>query len=1034
MAAPLLLILCSDWAKTAGGWLDVPGETAGGGPTDPRISSRLPSALIHWIRLGVVKDPARAADKAAACYGGDASALLDVCRCRLVFDSAAGLGACLALTARSSHVRVVRVRSTLRPGRAAGRGGFRAVVLNVLLLADAARDLGLDRHVCEVQLVLRATADALRAADHGRYRELRVLCALQAEAAGTGPIGWGHLLGVSGRGLGGWFVGGAILPAGSVVDDLIAKDIDAPAVRLSISCAGEVPAHGRSGPSSFPSSAAASRVAWAADPLPRSSSGSRPEGCGDQGSEPRMPYGPPGPEEASLNPMHENALSQRSWLSRLVLGRNESVAIDQEQTLTDRALHEEILLAARRVFLKFSLGHGAGLDKQASNFEQALHASGSLSALFSSKPFAAYAAKRIGRVRTLLLFLCWTGLWAYFFQLVVSNGCGDLDHKWIRILPSGPLLANSHSQMNTSVEGSMFRQLGLLQDGCNMSVAVLTGDEKFMAGKTAAANGYYFAMNGTIPSTWALEVSDDSNIWRPVGVCSWVTVQVSKDGGQSWESSADGSMSSFVDCYSGQLSPGLESVIPGQDDLQVRVDFRPDIPTIAISIGFFVMPLGWLCGLIAALKGWCASFKLCLIIPLATFAVWVVFWSLLACALGSSWQKAIYLLLAWFTVPSIFNTITMVYFERHLVFIFLFNGILDLAQSLVICNLLDSKLDLLFLEAHTLVSFVIGAYLFSGSVLFYYLRRRVLQKSQNLLSDDQKKYDELWKETLHTNLIQISLLKQKIEEQRLLKRHKKCTIPPRQTVLVAEKGFLIHLSAFQRTYGIIKTIITHWYHSKATLSRTISERRDSTLEVCTPNLTSSSRIIRRPLQSLDKLYVQALCLEPILLHKVKSWADSCSGCFPCAKTSDLVVFERYSDIEMSQRSTIKWARLKSTQRTIEKVIRCYGQDASRVLDVCRQSIVFKTVHDLLVCFSVIAADPDVEIVRIRNRYDTEYDSNLSFGYRDVNINLFFRSRSAVQLSVEAHVCEVQLILQSVAELKNGEGHGNYVICRNLRAE
>ena len=446
------------------------------------------------------------------------------------------------------------------------------------------------------------------------------------------------------------------------------------------------------------------------------------------------------------------------------------------------------------------------------------------------------------------------------------------------------------------------------------------------------------------------------------------------------------------------------------------------------------MPLGWLCGLIAALKGWCASFKLCLIIPLATFAVWVVFWSLLACALGSSWQKAIYLLLAWFTVPSIFNTITMVYFERHLVFIFLFNGILDLAQSLVICILLDSKLDLLFLEAHALVSFVIGAYLFSGSVLFYYLRRRVLQKSQNLLSDDQKKYDELWKETLHTNLIQISLLKQKIEEQRLLNRHKQCTIPPRQTVLVAEKGFLIHLSAFQRTYGIIKTIITHWYHSKATLSRTISERRDSTLEVCTPNLTSSSRIIRRPLQSLDKLYVQALCLEPILLHKVKSWADSCSGCFPCAKTSDLVVFERYSDIEMSQRSTIKWARLKSTQRTIEKVIRCYGQDASRVLDVCRQSIVFKTVHDLLVCFSVIAADPDVEIVRIRNRYDTEYDSNLSFGYRDVNINLFFRSRSAVQLSVEAHVCEVQLILQSVAELKNGEGHGNYVICRNLRAE
>ena len=75
-----------------------------------------PLAAVAWVRLGVIKAPGRAVEKALSCYGGDVSRLLDVTRARIEFarteDLAVGLEAVLA--AASAGVRVVRVRNTLR--------------------------------------------------------------------------------------------------------------------------------------------------------------------------------------------------------------------------------------------------------------------------------------------------------------------------------------------------------------------------------------------------------------------------------------------------------------------------------------------------------------------------------------------------------------------------------------------------------------------------------------------------------------------------------------------------------------------------------------------------------------------------------------------------------------------------------------------------------------------------------------------------------------------------------------------------------
>ena len=77
--------------------------------------------------MGVIKPPARIADKAIACYGGDVSRLLDVVRARLVFGSAAALGRCLRLVAAADGAAaIVRVKNSLRAGQSSWAcAGFR---------------------------------------------------------------------------------------------------------------------------------------------------------------------------------------------------------------------------------------------------------------------------------------------------------------------------------------------------------------------------------------------------------------------------------------------------------------------------------------------------------------------------------------------------------------------------------------------------------------------------------------------------------------------------------------------------------------------------------------------------------------------------------------------------------------------------------------------------------------------------------------------------------------------------------------------
>ncbi len=103
----------------------------------------------------------------------------------------------------------------------------------------------------------------------------------------------------------------------------------------------------------------------------------------------------------------------------------------------------------------------------------------------------------------------------------------------------------------------------------------------------------------------------------------------------------------------------------------------------------------------------------------------------------------------------------------------------------------------------------------------------------------------------------------------------------------------------------------------------------------------------QPINSFERIFAQAGAAAPLLRSKVKTWAHWSGGSFPVQHPDDdragcpgSVCFERWEriagDAEMMGR--VKWAKVKSEKRVVEKVYRCYAGDVSRLLDCCRYSI------------------------------------------------------------------------------------------------
>jgi len=128
------------------------------------------------IKWGGVKKPARAIEKVCRSYGGDCSRLLDICRQSCVFENVKDLQLCLQVLRTDSEVNILRLKNRLDPGyNASQTGGYRDVALNLQIRTDLTRRLGVEDHICEVQLILKPFFGVRSDKGHSRYVYFRNL-------------------------------------------------------------------------------------------------------------------------------------------------------------------------------------------------------------------------------------------------------------------------------------------------------------------------------------------------------------------------------------------------------------------------------------------------------------------------------------------------------------------------------------------------------------------------------------------------------------------------------------------------------------------------------------------------------------------------------------------------------------------------------------------------------------------------------------------------------------------------------------------
>mmetsp|Transcript_917 Transcript_917/g.2188 ORF Transcript_917/g.2188 Transcript_917/m.2188 type:complete len:218 (+) Transcript_917:559-1212(+) len=211
--------------------------------------------------------------------------------------------------------------------------------------------------------------------------------------------------------------------------------------------------------------------------------------------------------------------------------------------------------------------------------------------------------------------------------------------------------------------------------------------------------------------------------------------------------------------------------------------------------------------------------------------------------------------------------------------------------------------------------------------------------------------------------------------------------------------------------------------------------------------SAASLLSPRGFCASSPLYSQATILQPLMAGKVEELAARHEGLFPwnprtaTRRTSSgdctEVAFAPWNDWQHDPdvRQMFRRPEMKSISRALEKIERCYDQDASLCTDICRESISFGSLPALIACLHDIREDPQLRVLSVKNRMLLDEDAEgASWGYRDVNLKLCISTPLTAELGLNWHVCELQLLLHDFARLKSEAGHKLYRECRNLRSE
>ena len=123
---------------------------------------------------------------------------------------------------------------------------------------------------------------------------------------------------------------------------------------------------------------------------------------------------------------------------------------------------------------------------------------------------------------------------------------------------------------------------------------------------------------------------------------------------------------------------------------------------------------------------------------------------------------------------------------------------------------------------------------------------------------------------------------------------------------------------------------------------------------------------------------------------------------------------------------ILWAQIKHVDRAITKATTRYNGDIFRIYDFVRQRIIFTSVSGICECLDCLKADPDVEIVAIRNLVDPQREASGNAGFRDVLVIMRLVTRATKWWGVSGHQCELSLVHRDMQALLNPSQHERYL--------
>jgi len=172
---------------------------------------------------------------------------------------------------------------------------------------------------------------------------------------------------------------------------------------------------------------------------------------------------------------------------------------------------------------------------------------------------------------------------------------------------------------------------------------------------------------------------------------------------------------------------------------------------------------------------------------------------------------------------------------------------------------------------------------------------------------------------------------------------------------------------------------------------------------------------------LDQLYFQAAVVAPMFVAKVQQWASVSAGSILAKPRAALCPGEGVDaralvrQGEAAKQARLDWAPLRDPEQAIHDAIQKFDGDASRVVNLVHQVIVFDHARDQLRCLQGLCDDWDVNVVEVINRQAVTNETD-EYIKPCIKVYVTLNTPCAQDLVVSGHVCQLELILKEMWDI------------------